>query len=67
MFRASMRVMGAAKVVRVHAKVASKPKDWVWPKPNVEMSTLAGEFGYWWTSGGEPERGGAFIEIWGLG
>ena len=28
MFRASMGVMGAAKVVRVHAKIASKPKDW---------------------------------------
>jgi hypothetical protein len=48
MFRASMRIVGAAKVVRVHAKFASKPGDWVWSKPNVEMSTLAGKFGYWW-------------------
>jgi len=28
-----MRIMGAAELVRVHAKVASEPRKRSWPKP----------------------------------
>ena len=35
MLGASMRIVGAAELVRVHAKVASEPRKMSWPKPRI--------------------------------